>query len=386
MQLLFAPLLLLGAATPVTVDAHFPGGNVIVEGIEGDDVRIHQDLRDTQGDWFYWCFRVRGAAGRMLTFHFTRSNVIGVRGPAASTDGGKSWRWLGKESVAGSSFRYAFPPDAGDVRFCFGMPYLQANLEEFLRRHQGSPFLKAETLCRSERGRPVELLRAGRLDGKAEHRVLLTSRHHCCEMMATYSLEGLLETVLAGDEGEWLRRHVEFAAVPFVDKDGAEEGDQGKNRRPHDHNRDYGPEPRYAAVRAVKELGARFHPEIALDLHCPHIRGDYNEHIYFVGGPDQENWARVGELAKILEETQTGPLPYRAAGNLPYGKAWNTNSNENGGISFGRWAAGLPGMRVAGSIEIPYANVRGQEVTADSARAFGKDLARAIGEYLKREG
>jgi hypothetical protein len=60
--------------------------------------------------------------------------------------------------------------------------------------------------------------------------------------MASYSLEGLMEGILAGDDvGRWLAGHVEFLVVPFVDKDGVEEGDQGKNRRPHDHNRDYGP-------------------------------------------------------------------------------------------------------------------------------------------------
>ena len=53
------------------VDAGFPGGNVIVDKIDGDAVSLHQDLRDTAGDWFYWQFRVRGAEGRTLTFQFT---------------------------------------------------------------------------------------------------------------------------------------------------------------------------------------------------------------------------------------------------------------------------------------------------------------------------
>ena len=40
-------------------------------------------------------------------------------------------------------------------------------------------------------------------------------------------------------------------------------------------------------------------------------------------------------------------------------------------------------MRLATSFEIPYANVKGQTVTADAARAFGADLARAIQTYLR---
>lgn len=46
------------------VDCDFPGGNIVVDGIKDDTVFLHQDVRDTQGDWFYWYFRVRGAAGR----------------------------------------------------------------------------------------------------------------------------------------------------------------------------------------------------------------------------------------------------------------------------------------------------------------------------------
>jgi hypothetical protein len=102
-----------------------------------------------------------------------------------------------------------------------------------------------------------------------------------------------------------------------------------------------------------------------------------------VGGPDAENWRRVSELAKILEECRRGPLIYRAADNLPFGKGWNTGMKDESLKSFGLWAAGLPGIAVAGTIEIPYANASGAEVNADSARAFGRDLARAIRRYLE---
>ncbi len=34
------------------IDAEFPGGNIVVDNIKGNDVYLHQDLRDTAGDWF----------------------------------------------------------------------------------------------------------------------------------------------------------------------------------------------------------------------------------------------------------------------------------------------------------------------------------------------
>ena len=100
----------------LAVDAAFPGGNAVVEKIDGDIVSLRQDLRDTEGTWFYSSFRVRGAAGRTLTFRFTSGNVYTVLGPAVSTDGGETWSWLGKDSVQANSFRYAFPPDAKEAR------------------------------------------------------------------------------------------------------------------------------------------------------------------------------------------------------------------------------------------------------------------------------
>src|SRR5262245_26439423 len=190
------------------VDADFPGGNIVVERIDGDNVYLHPDLRDTAGDWFYWYFRVRGASGRTLTFHFTKGNPLGVRGPAVSTDGGQNWRWLGAQAVRGASFHYAFPADAREVRFCFAFPYVGQDLRAFLRRFEKDPHLKVETLCRTGKGREVELLRLGRRDGRCDHRVALTCRHHACEMMASYVLEGIVEAVLADSaDGQWLREH-----------------------------------------------------------------------------------------------------------------------------------------------------------------------------------
>jgi hypothetical protein len=374
----------LAAEKPIVVDADFPGGNIVVDSIAGDTVTLHQELRDTEGNWFYWCFRVRGAAGRTLRFCFRDSNPIGTRGPALSLDGGKTWSWLGANAVNGKTFTCAFPRGMREARLCFAIPYLESNLKDFLKRYRGNRNLKVETLCKTPKGRRVELLRLGRLDGKAEQCVVLTCRHHACEMIASYSLEGLMEAVLDTDEGRRLREQVEFLVVPFMDKDGVEGGDQGKNRKPHDHNRDYDGESIYPSVRAVRQLvagrlGSR-KVAFALDMHCPHIRGPHNEVIYFVGGPEPENWTRVGEFAQVLEAVQRGPLRYQAKDNLPFGQAWN--NQEGPPRSFGRWTATQPNVRIGTSIEIPYANVGETTVTAENARALGHDLAWALFQYL----
>ena len=274
-----------------------------------------------------------------------------------------------------------------EIRFSFGMPYLEANLREFLQRHAGNPYLEVAELCKTRKGRSAELLHVGRLDGRCQHRILLACRHHCCEMMASYGLEGILETILTDpNTGAWFRENVEALVVPFVDKDGVEDGDQGKNRAPRDHNRDYDGisiHPTTAALRKLVPEWSAGRLRLALDMHCPHIRGDYNEDIYFPGGPDPLNWHQVMHFSRLIERVERGSLVFAAEHNLPFGKAWNVPANSTQGLSFGGWAQELPGIKMATTIEIPYANASGLEVNQQSARAFGYDLAAAIREYLE---
>lgn len=383
---------LASARAQVVVDADYPGGNLRLERIDGDVVHVAQELRDTQGWWFYWNFRVRGAGGRTLTFQFSGRSPIGVHGPAVSKDGGRSWSWLGAAAVRGSSFSYAFPADAREVRFCFAIPYQAADLQAFVRAHAGNAHLKVEDHAVTSKGRQTERLRVGRLDGEARHRVVLTARHHACESIASYSLEGILGAALAETEdGRWLRREVEILAVPFMDQDGVEDGDQGKNRQPHDHNRDYLEPSLYPSVRALKEYVASWSQSrlrFFLDLHCPYLRGGgdspgSHERIYFVQSPIPEQAAEVAQFSRILEEVQQGPLVYAARHNLPWGRGFNTPEGGMQRNSAG-WFSRQPSIHWASTVEIPYAHAGGpQPVTADGARAFGRDLAAAMRRYLE---
>ena len=361
------------------IHADFPGGNIVIERVDGDDVYLRQDLRDTMGDWFFWYFAVRGAAGRDLRFHFAGENVFPPRGPAVSDDAGATWRWLGRERVEGGSFSYQVGHD--DVRFSMTIPYLESNLHQFLARHAGSPHLGVGELCRSRKGRAVELLRLGRLDGMAEHRLFFTARHHACESVANYALEGAMDAILAETpEGRWFRANAECLVVPFVDKDGVEEGDQGKNRDPHDHNRDYMGKSIYPEVAAIRRLvpdwsGGRL--RVAIDWHCPSIA---REKTYLVGGPEPGNWEAIGRFSALLEAVQRGPLVYRREDNVPFGSVpWNSDPLPS---SCARWAAGLPAIRFGATLEVPYGKSHQAVVDAQSARAFGADLVRALRVFL----
>lgn len=377
-----------GSRQEIEIDGAFPGGNIVVEEICGDHVRLHQELRDTRGHWFYWCFRIRGAAGKTLHFEFTQSQAIGVLGPAVSFDHGRTWQWVGADSTQGNRFSYAFPIDALEVRFSVGMPYLETDWKRAVNAFANTAHFSVQTLCTTPKQRDVEYALLGCLDSEPAHRVVVTCRHHCCEMMASYSAEGLVQWVAQApdSEAEWMRKNVQLLLVPFMDKDGVQAGDQGKNRQPHDHNRDYEGESIYASTAAIRDLLPQWSAgrlRLGLDLHCPCLVGSRTDTIYIVGSSNIVAAREQERLSQILDSVSKGKLPFLHANFLPSGQEWNIETNFTGGKTFTRWLETLsppvPGL----SFEIPYASASDVEVNQTSARLFGHDLGRALAGYLQ---
>jgi hypothetical protein len=118
------------------------------------------------------------------------------------------------------------------VRFCFSIPYLEANLHEFLEKYADSPYLALSELCRTRKGRSVERIHAGKINADPKYRVLLTARHHACETIASYTLEGLLEAVLADtDLGRWYQDNVITRATASILRSGRYAGLFGNGRK-----------------------------------------------------------------------------------------------------------------------------------------------------------
>ncbi len=379
----------------LVVDGKVPAGNIEVVKIEGDVVTLKPEQRDTAGHWFYWAFRVQGAAGRKLTFKFGGAyggKVVGVRGPVVSLDKGGTWSYPCDGISKMDTFTYTFPQGADEVWFYECHPYNQSEWEAFLARHAAvrGKFFETGVLCKSKKGRDVEKARFGCLKNP-KYTMLISSRHHASEAIATYAVEGFLDAVLADDElGAWLRTNVEVMVVPFMDKDGCVDGDQGKNRKPHDHNRDFShfiyPETK-ATVAWIKER-TNNQLDVWIDLHCPWIRGDYNEFVYspLKRNVNGRNAAAERTFDALLEKLQCGSLRYKASDDLPYGKAWNTGGNYSKGWSSINWAINtLPALKLGHTFEIPFANANGAVVTPDKVRDFGRDIAKALRAFLEME-
>ena len=200
--------------------------------------------------------------------------------------------------------------------------------------------------------------------------------------MANYAMEGFLESVLADDDfGKLMRSKYTIDCVPFVDTDGVIDGDQGKNRRPHDHNRDYGDHPIYPEVAALQEFLLTSKPFFALDLHCPWLYGENHEHI-LLPLPEEESFSRKAErFSQILEKKSPKEAPHFTRSDIPFGTRWNTGKNYAQGMSCARWIRHFCQPEVGTTIEIPYAKATGVALTANAVRAFGRAVAESLLAY-----
>lgn len=288
----------------ISINTDFAGANVIVDSIEGDVVTLRPDLRGGR-DWFYWSFECRTTARRKLRFVLPAKRhmkYIGMQGPAISRDGGETWDWLGAKSVDRSTFECVFEPSKA-LRLSVTIPYMQSKLDRLLQDHADNEHLAVGELAKTRGGRSVELLQIGQ-PGKGRVPVLMTARHHACETMASYLLEGVLRAAMSDtDVGRTFRGRYLLYSVPIVDKDGVQNGDQGKNRNPHDHNRDYIETPIFPEVAAIMKLREEKDIQIAVDFHCPTLWMDYHQVIYFVGPKDvpANNHRNVTELASLIK-------------------------------------------------------------------------------------
>ena len=369
------------------ISADFPGGNVRVLGIEDDTVRLAPDLRETQRFWFFWRFRATFPAAGTWRFEFPDGNCVGTRGPAVRRAGERAWRWLSGDALHESDRVFEWTSAGPEtVEFCQCIPYQGADFDAFAASFAGDPRVTASELCRSRAGRSVPLLRLR--EGVPPETVLFSCRHHAQESMASFALEGLLRA-LASDE-PWaaaFRGAFEVLAVPFVDRDGVEDGTQGKNRIPHDHNRDYGAAGGhlYPECAALERLLDERRPAAVLDLHCPYIRGgETSEYAYLVGIQAERLRPAQAAFGALLERRCPPEAPYFAADTLPFGALWNQPTDFSGGsgMGFSRWAAAKPWPRLASGLEIPFANFREKTQTPDTVRAFGRGVAAALAEFL----
>ena len=166
------------AEDAIRVDAEFPGGNIVVQRIDGDTVSVAPDQRDIRRGqwWFYWCFRLR-APGRTAS----DGGVHGEEPDRGARAGGQHRRRrdVALARRAGGAGRPAGRPTGmvvcrrgagrcSEVRYAFCPSYVGSHLQAWLARHRDHPAV-AWTSCaaaartaRSNGCTPAASMRRGR--------------------------------------------------------------------------------------------------------------------------------------------------------------------------------------------------------------------------------
>ena len=348
------------------VTDEFSGGNARILSVTPEKVVLDTDLRDTVGDWFFWCFKVSGAQGTTVEFQFLSTDRVGYYGPAVSYDM-RNWKWqYDTPDYCGNSFTYTFSEEEDEVYFAHDMVYRPERFFAFAQSHN----IILETLCISEKGRRVPYI-----DTKHGNEcILLTARHHACESTGNYVLEGILENIFRHYADKF-----RIICVPFVDYDGVVDGDQGKNRNNHDHNRDYTQEKDsvYSAVARIREIAGNTNIRFAFDFHSPWHCRDENDTV-FIPIKDPGMIADITEFSKLFEqENNPYSLPHFTADNIMPGEKWNVQ----GSPCFGTYFINK-GAELSFTLETPYFTAGDVMFTPERAKETGRCFLRALSKYL----
>ena len=344
----------------------FIGGNAEILEVTPSRVLFRPQLRDTKGQWFYWAFCVKGAQGLTVTFDMAPLAFVGRFGAAVSHDL-ESWHWSG-HTETGREFVYTFGPDEDCVYFAHDMLYQPPRFHAFCERLG----LREDVLCLSEKATPIPAVRFG----EGTRQILLTARHHCCESTGSYVLEGVLEALHAD-----LLSGFRVCAVPFVDIDGVLAGDQGKNRIPHDHNRDYTDAPLYAGVQALQVIAADPATCVAFDFHAPNHLGGRNDHAFLVykAGHTLGAQLRFGKL--FQSELTVDAFRYNPMRDMPAEVEWNSGRVMSG--SFSGFCSVQPHIELCCTLETAYFGLTDNPVTQERLVSMGRAFGRALLRWLR---
>lgn len=351
------------------VTSDFEGGNAKIINISDDKVILEVELRDTIEDWFFWCFKVCGAQGKTITFEFESNHRVGYFGAAISRDM-ENWKWqYDTPNHNGNSFTYTFAQDEDEVYFAHDMIYRPKKFFDFAKMKQ----IPVKDFCKSEKGRRVPFV-----DTKTgDECILLTARHHACESTGNYVLEGVLESLIENYSDKF-----RIICVPFVDYDGVVDGDQGKNRNGHDHNRDYTENEKsiYNSVDKIRELAEKLNIRFAFDFHSPWHCGGENDTVS-IPIAHTNLIDKTEKFSHFFEmENAENSLPYSAQDNIMPNEKWNIEGRPDFASYFMN-----KGAELSFTLETPYFIAKNTMFNPEKARETGKCFVKAFSKYFMEE-
>jgi hypothetical protein len=286
-----------------------------------------------------------------------------------SWDDGRSWSRSGDAQPP-----YRIDIQGPNLEVSRNLPYPYARLQQWQDQVRGrlDRVGHLQTLCLSpqQRAVPIFVTHAPRPDAPL---IWVQARSHAFESHSSHVAEALIHWLL-GDEARPLRERAVVCVVPMIDVDAVAAGSGGKERTPHDPNRDYSID-HYPQVRSIKQrlqqLTQSHRLRIFIDLHSPWF---HTLSLWFIGRQTPEHVAPIAErFPRILDRIQAAnswhhelrPQKPRAEQVGPVEPRTST-----------AWAKRLSPDAIAMTMEIPHhVDGHGRSITpqglVDYARALG---------------
>jgi len=347
------------------VATDYPGGNAIVREVKENEIFLEQDLKGTGGWWFYWNFKIVDPPKGKVRFTFLNGEVVSPFGPTTSTDG-IDWFWHTEGFIDHTHFEFDFTGEK-ERYFAFSLPYQSSHFERFWDKIKDYPTVERSVFATSEGGREIPLVNFG----NGNKNIIFVARHHCCESTASYVLEGAVFEMLKNQPE--LFENYRFHIIPFVDIDGVELGEQGKDRIPHDHNRDYIGEPIYVYTKTIYEYIKDMNVDFYLDYHSPLKWGRRQDEPSFYCRPLENH----PESQKFLEHLQNITSDSQVA------IKFNGDVRQSSSIySSNGYFSDVKKSKVSFTVETPYSGNLERGYTIKNLHQWGANLVKAMTETL----
>jgi dienelactone hydrolase len=251
------------------------------------------------------------------------------------------------------------------------LTYMEDNWNAFIKKHTDDESVNQETLCKTEKGRDVEMLHIG----KGRFRIFVSARHDAGDAIGNFVIEGMLDEILSEKNRHWFLHKTNIVVIPFVDKDGVEDKAHGT-----DYSARYGDEgisTTEATQEFLKTNWEMYWPSMIVDLHANDVRNPA-QGVSFVGKPYEAvdvdtdwHWQQTGRFSRNLAGTIKGELKHDPADNVAWNEGWN-KAQKTDEVNLIEWTACLTSLRFATRLEVP------TTATAETARELGRSLAKAL--------
>jgi hypothetical protein len=264
----------------------------------------------------HWHIELQGKPGSDLTLVFNNfENVYDGRVASPVSDksrcvasaDGKHWESVATELLPGNRLRLRVHLNGPSLFLARVEPYRISDLDRLLNQIRANPLAQVESIGKTVEARTLEMVRIGHAD--APYRVLLRARAHPWEPGGNWVVQGLIQSLLSGDEiaRNCLERYCLYV-LPMANKDGVALGRTRFNLLGKDLNRDWGQpaDPKLAPendaleqwLKRMAQQGKP--PHFAMDLH--NDEGG-SLHVPRLPVPNVERYlARIRTFEQLLRE------------------------------------------------------------------------------------